>query len=177
MSLGIIQSRKLLTMIVSKMIRLVKQALPMLPKSLNLQSSPSLTAMSQHGQSGKRRRKKGNRQRQPLGMLRIPKGRYYSISIQPRKLLILTVSEVIRLMKQALPMLPKSSSLQHRPSLTATSQHDQSGKVKNNRRRNRQRQPLEMLRIPKGRVGYHAVSIQSRKPLTLAVPKMILLMK
>ncbi|PUU82244.1 hypothetical protein B9Z19DRAFT_1075273 [Tuber borchii] len=57
----------------SRMIRLMKQPLPMLPKSPNLQHNPSLTATSQHGQSGKRREKR-NRQRQPLGMLGIPKG-------------------------------------------------------------------------------------------------------
>jgi len=168
-----IQSKKLLIMSVSKMIRLMKRALPMLPKNPNLSYTTSLPATSQHDKSEKTKSKKRNQQIQPLVMLRIPKGRYHLVSMRSRKLLTLIASNMIRLMGQALPMLPKSPNLQHSPSLTATSQHDRPGKRRRNK--NRQRQPLGMLRIPKG--GYHSTSIQSRKLLILAVSEVIHLMK
>ena len=121
-----------------------------------------------------RRKKKRNRQRQPPGMLKIPQGRYHSVSIWSRKLLIMTGLEMIRLMKQTLPMLSKSPNLQCSSSLPATSQHDLFGK-RRKRNRSRQRQPMGMLRIPKGR--YHLVSIKSKKLLILTVSNMICLMK
>ena len=169
------QSRKPLIVPVSKIIRLMKRTLPMLLKNPNPPYTTSLTTTSQHDQPEKTKNERRNRQRQTLGMLRISKGRYHLVSIQSRKPLILTVSNMILLMERALPMPPKSPILQPSPSLTTMSQHHQPRKIKKNKEINLQRQPLGMPGIPKGR--YHSGFIQSRKLLILLASKMIRLVK